>query len=66
MKHLIILNQKAGKEKDVGAFRKEIEEAFKGLDYEIYFTEGPRKVIGYLRDYFKKNPRNLLDKVKVV
>ena len=56
MKHLIILNQKAGKEKDVSAFRQEIEEAFKGLDYEIYFTEGPRKVIGYLRDYFKKNP----------
>lgn len=53
MKHLIILNQKAGKEKDVAKFREEIEEAFKGLNYEIYFTEGPRKVIQYLRDYFK-------------
>ena len=56
MKHLIILNQKAGKEKDVSKFREEIEEAFQGLDYEIYFTEGPRKVIQYLRDYFKANP----------
>ena len=55
MKHLIILNQKAGKEKNVSKFREEIEEAFKGLDYEIYFTEGPRKVIQYLRDYFKAN-----------
>ena len=55
MKHLIILNQKAGKEKDVAKFREEIEKAFKGLDYEIYFTEGPRKVIQYLRDYFKAN-----------
>lgn len=57
MKHLIILNQKAGKEKDVSEFRKEIEEAFKGLDYEIYFTEGPRKVIPYLREYFKKETK---------
>ena len=57
MKHLIILNQKAGKEKDINAFKKEIEEAFKGLDYEIHFTEGPRSVISYLREYFKKETK---------
>ena len=59
MKHLIILNQKAGKEKDISEFKKEIEEAFKGLDYEIYFTEGPRKVINYLREYFKKETKEV-------
>ena len=59
MKHLIILNQKAGKEKDISEFKKEIEEAFKGLDYEIYFTEGPRKVIDYLREYFKKETKEV-------
>ncbi len=57
MKHLIILNQKAGKEKNIEEFRKEIEDAFKGLEYEIYFTEGPRAVISYLRDYFKKETK---------
>ena len=55
MKHLIILNQKAGQEKSIDTFRKEIEEAFKGLEYEIYFTEGPRKVIPYLKEYLSKN-----------
>ena len=55
MKHLIILNSKAGKEKNIDEFKREIEESFKGLDYEIYFTEGPRRVISYLREYFKKN-----------
>lgn len=54
MKHLIILNQKAGKEKNIDEIRKEIEESFKGLKYEIYFTEGPRKVIPYLHEYLSK------------
>ena len=53
MKHLIILNSKAGKEKDLDAFKKEIEEAFKGLDHEIYLTEGPRKVISFLKESSK-------------
>ena len=57
MRHLIILNQKAGKEKDTEAFKQEIEKAFKGLEYEIHFTEGPRSVISFLREYFKKNTK---------
>ena len=57
MKHLIVLNQKAGKEKNIDSFRKEIEKEFAGLDYEIYFTEAPRKVISFLRGYFKKNTK---------
>ena len=55
MRHLIILNEKAGKEKDIASFRKEIEESFKGLDYETYFTEGPRKVIPFLKNYLAKH-----------
>lgn len=58
MKHLIILNQKAGKEKDISAFKKEIEEAFKGLEYEIYYTEGPRKVIPFLKKYLSENSKD--------
>lgn len=58
MKHLIILNSKAGQEKDIEAFKKQIEEAFKGLDHEIYMTEGPRRVIPFLKDYFKKNTKD--------
>lgn len=54
MKHLIILNQKAGQEKDINEVRKEIEEAFEGLEYEIHFTEGPRKIIPYLHEYLSK------------
>ena len=54
MKHLIILNQKAGQEKNIEDIRKEIEETFKGEKYEIYFTEGPRKVIPFLKDYLTK------------
>ena len=57
MRHLIILNQKAGQEKDTEAFKQEIEKAFKGLEYEIHFTEGPRSVISFLREYFKKNTK---------
>ena len=55
MKHLIILNQKAGSEKDVEAFKKQIEEAFKGKQYDIYLTTGPRSVIPFLKEYLSKN-----------
>ena len=58
MKHLIVLNSKAGQEKDNEAFKKEIEEAFKGLEHEIYETTGPRAVIPFLKEYFKKNNKD--------
>ncbi len=50
MKHLIIVNTHAGHGKDAKA---KAEEAFKGLDYEIYETVDQRSVISYLRNYFK-------------
>ena len=56
MKHLIIFNPGAGEGKNDGAkFEEKINASFKGLDYEVYKTEGPRKVIPFLREYLKKN-----------
>ena len=54
MKHLIVLNQKAGANKALEEFKAKVDEAFKGLDYEIYLTEGPRAVIPFLREYLAK------------
>ena len=60
MKHLIIFNAGAGKNKErIDAFKAQIEESFKGLDYEVYETEGPRKVIAYLRNYLTKNKEQI-------
>ena len=56
MKHLIVFNAGAGKNKErADAFRAQIEESFKGLDYEIYETEGPRAVIPFLKKYLNEN-----------
>ena len=60
MKHLIVFNGKAGQEKDVEAFKKEIGSAFKGLEHETYETEGPRSVIPFLKEYFKKNSKDMV------
>ena len=62
MKHLIITNLKAGAKKNADEFKAKIAEAFEGLDYEIYVTEGPRSVIGYLKDYL---PNHKKDTVRV-
>ena len=53
MKHLIVANFKAGKNKNPDEFKKLIEDSFNGLDYEIYETTGPRSVIPFLRKYLK-------------
>ncbi len=56
MKHLIVFNAGAGKNKErAEAFRAKIEESFKGLDYEIYETEGPRAVIPFLKKYLNEH-----------
>ena len=56
MKHLIVVNGNAGS--FTPAFEAKIEEAFKGLDFEIYKTEGPRSVIPFLKEYLKKNAKD--------
>ena len=54
MKHLIIMNPRAGEDNRIGFDLKgEILKHFSALDYEIYETTGPRSVIPFLREYFK-------------
>ena len=52
MKHLIIVNTHAGNGADVAALA---EEAFKGLNYQIYETVDQRSAISFLKEYFRKN-----------
>ena len=52
MKHLIVVNGRAGSYDS--AFEAKINEAFKGLDFEIYKTTGPRSVIPFLKEYLGK------------
>ena len=52
MKHLIVVNGSAGGFDP--SFETKIKEAFKGLDYEIYKTTGPKSVIPFLKEYLMK------------
>ena len=52
MKHLIVLNGSAGGFD--AALKEKVNEAFKGLDFEIYMTTGPRSVIPFLKEYLGK------------
>ena len=52
MKHLIVVNGNAGSYDP--AFEEKVNEAFKGLDFEIYKTTGPKSVIPFLKKYLAK------------
>lgn len=52
MKHLVVVNGNAGSY--TPEFEAKISEAFKGLDYEVYKTTGPKSVIPFLKEYLKK------------
>ena len=52
MKHLIVINGNAGS--FTPEFEAKINDAFKGLDFEIYKTTGPRSVIPFLKEYLGK------------
>ena len=52
MKHLVVVNGSAGSY--TPEFESKISEAFKGLDYEVYKTTGPKSVIPFLKEYLKK------------
>lgn len=58
MKHLIVVNKSAGQGKDFNALKEKIDKAFEGVKYEIYFTEAPRAVIPFLRDYLNINKKD--------
>jgi len=51
MKHLIVVNGNAGSYNP--EFEGKIDAAFKGLEYEIYKTTGPKSVIPFLKKYLK-------------
>ena len=53
MKHLIVVNGSAGSY--TPEFEAKIGDAFKGLDFEVYKTTGPKSVIPFLKEYLKKN-----------
>lgn len=58
MKHLIVVNGNAGCFN--AAFEDQINKAFEGLDFEIYKTTAPKSAISYLREYFKKNNKDVV------
>ena len=51
MKHLIVVNGNAGSYNP--EFEGMIDAAFKGLEYEVYKTTGPKSVIPFLKKYLK-------------
>ena len=55
MKHLIIVNGNAGSFN--AAFEDKINNAFKGLDFEVYKTTGPKSSISFLKEYLKKHAK---------
>ena len=52
MKHLVVINGNAGSVTE--DLERKVNEAFKGLDFEIYKTTGPKSVIPFLKEYLKK------------
>ena len=56
MKHLIVVNPNSGHFNL--EFENKVNEAFEGLDFELYKTEGPRSVIPFLREYLKKHEKD--------
>ena len=56
MKHLVVFNPGAGSGNErAEALRAQIKESFAGLTCDVYETTGPRSVIPFLKEYFKKN-----------
>ena len=54
MKHLIIVNPSSGKEEAKQNLQEEIERCFKGLDYEVHESTGPKEITSFLKEYFAK------------
>ncbi len=62
MKHLIIMNQNAGSFSGEESLKSLVEKLFDGLDYEIYFTTGPKSSTKFLKEYL---PNHTGDTVRV-
>ena len=48
MKHLLVVNGNAGG--FTPEFEGKINEAFKGIDFEVYKNTGPRSVIPFVKE----------------
>lgn len=55
MKHIIIINPKAGVNNEPIKLKNTVERNFQGLDYEIYFTSGPKDATQYVKNYLSNN-----------
>ncbi len=56
MKHLIVINLASGQYNS--DLVNKINDAFKGLDYEIYKSTAPKSVIVFLKEYLTKNNKD--------
>ena len=55
MKHLLIVNGASGNESTKQGLLEKIDEAFKGLDYEVHQTTGPKDATNFLKEYLEKH-----------
>lgn len=55
MKHLIVINGKAGSSSEKDKILANAKVDFKNTNYEIYETTGPKSVIPFLKKYLKDN-----------
>lgn len=55
MKHIIIINPKAGVNNEPAKIKENVEKNFVGLEYEIYFTKGPKDATNFVRNYLSNN-----------
>lgn len=53
MKHVIIINPKAGVKNNLDEINKTIEDSFKELSYEIYYTKGKNDATEFVKKYLE-------------
>lgn len=54
MKHVIIINPIAGVSNNIEDLKKIVEDNFKELDYQIYFTNGVKDATRFVKEYLNK------------
>lgn len=62
MKHLIIINPKAGVKDNSNKIIEEIKKVFENEEYTYYLTKGKKDATVYVKEYLKNNS---LDKVRI-
>ena len=62
MKHLIIINPKAGVKDNSNKIIEEIKKVFENEEYTYYLTKGKKDATAYVKEYLKNNS---LDKIRI-